>query len=49
MSLNHHFCTLSLILLVFKNEIYIYIYILGGNPLIYLRVIQLYTLEDENP
>jgi hypothetical protein len=47
MSLNRHLCILSLILLVFKSKIYIYI--LGGNPLIYLRVIQLYTTKDENP
>jgi hypothetical protein len=49
MSLNHLLCILSLILLVFKSKIYIYIYILGGNPLIYIRVIQLYTPKDENP
>jgi hypothetical protein len=42
MSLNHHLCILSLILLVFKNEIYIYIYlrrkstyIPKGDPIIY--------------
>jgi hypothetical protein len=37
--------------LVFKSKISLslYIYILGENPLIYLRVIQLYTPKDENP
>jgi hypothetical protein len=47
MSLNRHLCILSLILLVSKSKIYIYI--LLGNPLIYLRAIQLYTPKDENP
>jgi hypothetical protein len=48
LSINRHLYFFSSpILLVFKSKIHIYI--LGENPLIYLRVIQLYTHKDENP
>jgi hypothetical protein len=48
LSINGHLCFFLSNSLGFQKQ-NLYIYILGENPLIYLRAMQLYTPKDENP